>query len=245
MLDHVLPVKNALTKKTKSDTTTSTGRSSSSSQFGDFMTHELRLKREAIERAFEVAKEKDRIVMRLEEMKFLAISTKDFLKDDGMVTSMGIRHVKPYTLRGGPSTKLEQRLFKAWQLNNHPKNSSISSKPGRAHILPITTTMFAATTPENTSMAYRASTSANPNLVINSAFVEVNYRALKSVLRDRRRQMRNNDRQTKLEYFSKDYDEEREMEPRLEPTKATTPPLRVASPRILRREERTVGFEGA
>ncbi|GKE06567.1 hypothetical protein Tco_1398585 [Tanacetum coccineum] len=26
-----------------------------------------------------------------------------------MVTSMGIRHAKPYTLRGGPSTKLEQR----------------------------------------------------------------------------------------------------------------------------------------
>ncbi|GJS00909.1 hypothetical protein Tco_0317417 [Tanacetum coccineum] len=26
-----------------------------------------------------------------------------------MVTSMGIRHAKPYTLRGGPSTKLERR----------------------------------------------------------------------------------------------------------------------------------------
>ncbi|GKE05139.1 hypothetical protein Tco_1397157, partial [Tanacetum coccineum] len=34
--------------------------SSSSSQFGEFMTHELRLKREAAENAFEVAKEKDR-----------------------------------------------------------------------------------------------------------------------------------------------------------------------------------------
>ncbi|GJW08165.1 hypothetical protein Tco_1570588 [Tanacetum coccineum] len=54
-----------------------------------------------------------------------------------MVTSMGIRHAKPYTLRGGPSTKLEQRLFKAWQLNNHSKNSSISSKPDRAHICTI------------------------------------------------------------------------------------------------------------
>ncbi|GJV84798.1 retrotransposon protein, putative, ty3-gypsy subclass [Tanacetum coccineum] len=54
-----------------------------------------------------------------------------------MVTSMGIRDVMPYTLRGGPSTKLEQRLFKAWQLNNHSKNSSISSKPDRAHICTI------------------------------------------------------------------------------------------------------------
>ncbi|GJS26397.1 hypothetical protein Tco_0487017 [Tanacetum coccineum] len=72
-----------------------------------------------------------------------------------MVTSMGICHAKPYTLRGGPSTKLEQmsdsqthvlhlhqdgkgsRLFKAWQPNNHSKNSSISSKPDRARICTI------------------------------------------------------------------------------------------------------------
>ncbi|GJZ65987.1 importin-5-like protein [Tanacetum coccineum] len=56
--------------------------SSSSSQFGDIMTNELRLKREAAEAALEVAKEKDRTVMRLEEMKFLAISTKDLSDDD-------------------------------------------------------------------------------------------------------------------------------------------------------------------
>ncbi|GKF28827.1 hypothetical protein Tco_0095169, partial [Tanacetum coccineum] len=96
-----------------------------------------------------------------------------------MVTSMEIRYAKPYTLRGGPSMKLEQRLFKAWQLNSHSKNSSISSKPDRAHIytisgaiLSITTTMFAATTPENKPMDYRASTSANPNLVISLNFAE-------------------------------------------------------------------------
>ncbi|GJV95220.1 reverse transcriptase domain-containing protein [Tanacetum coccineum] len=105
--------------------------------------------------------------------------------------------------------------------------------------------MFAATTPENTPMAYHASTSANPNLVINVAFIEANYEALESLLRDRCRQMRNNDLQIELEYFSKDYDEEQEMEPRLEPTRAATPPLRVASPRICRRGERTVGFERA
>ncbi|GJV71971.1 hypothetical protein Tco_1491966 [Tanacetum coccineum] len=101
--------------------------------------------------------------------------------------------------------------------------------------------MFTATTPENTSMAYRASTSANPNPVISPAFVEANYEALESLLRDWRRQMRNNDLRTELEYFSKDYDEEREMEPRPEPTRAATPPLRVASPRIHRRVEEQWG----
>ncbi|GJV58945.1 hypothetical protein Tco_1465045 [Tanacetum coccineum] len=46
------------------------------------MSTEFRLKRKAAESAYEVAKEKDRTVMRLEEMKFLAISTKDLLEDD-------------------------------------------------------------------------------------------------------------------------------------------------------------------
>ncbi|GKF41442.1 hypothetical protein Tco_0124784 [Tanacetum coccineum] len=84
-------------------------------------------------------------------------------------------------------------------------------------------------------MAYRASTSANPNPVISLDFVKANYEALDSLLRDRRRQMRNNDLRTELEYFSEDYNEEREMEPRPEPTRAATPPLRVASPKIHRR----------
>ncbi|GJT36281.1 reverse transcriptase domain-containing protein [Tanacetum coccineum] len=43
----------------------------------------------------------------------------------------------------------------------------------------------------------------------------------------------------------KDYNEEREMEPRPKPTRAATPPLRIASPRIRKHGERTVGFEGA
>nr|GEU59868.1 hypothetical protein [Tanacetum cinerariifolium] len=193
-----------------------------------------------------------------------------------MVTSMGIHHAKPYTLRGGPSTKLEQRsasqthvlhlhqggegsrLFKAWQLNNHFKNSSITSKPDRANIciisdairgtatiIPITTTMFAATTLENMPMAYHASTLANPNPVISSAFIEANYDPLESLLWDRRRQMRNNDLRIELEYFNKDYDEKREMEPRPEPTKAATPLLRIASPRIHRQGEITIGFKEA
>nr|GEW30369.1 hypothetical protein [Tanacetum cinerariifolium] len=90
-------------------------------------------------------------------------------------------------------------------------------------------------------MAYRASTLANLNPVISPAFVKANYEALESLLRDRRRQMRNDDPRTQLEYFSEDYDEERDMKPRPEPTRAATPPLRVASPRILRRRERTMG----
>ncbi|GJX19324.1 reverse transcriptase domain-containing protein [Tanacetum coccineum] len=74
--------------------------------------------------------------------------------------------------------------------------------------------MFVATTPENTPLAYCASTSTNRNPMISPAFVEANYETLESLLRDRRRQMGNNDLRTELEYFSEDYDEEREMEPK-------------------------------
>nr|GEY89375.1 hypothetical protein [Tanacetum cinerariifolium] len=64
-------------KKTKSDATASTGRSNASTQFGEVMEQELRMKREAAERAFEAQAENDRILMRLEELRFLATSTKD------------------------------------------------------------------------------------------------------------------------------------------------------------------------
>ncbi|GJY89728.1 hypothetical protein Tco_0504924 [Tanacetum coccineum] len=46
-------------KKSKSDATASTGGSSASTQFGELMEQELRLKREAAERAFEAQAEKD------------------------------------------------------------------------------------------------------------------------------------------------------------------------------------------
>ncbi|GJS37206.1 hypothetical protein Tco_0535588 [Tanacetum coccineum] len=68
-------------KKSKSDATASTGESSASTQFGELMKHELRLKREASERAFETQAEKDRTLMRL-ELRFLANSTKDLDDDD-------------------------------------------------------------------------------------------------------------------------------------------------------------------
>nr|GEZ36783.1 hypothetical protein [Tanacetum cinerariifolium] len=68
-------------KKTKSDATASTSESSTSTQFGELMKQEIRLKREAAERAFEAQAEKDRTLMRLEELRFLATSTK-YLDDD-------------------------------------------------------------------------------------------------------------------------------------------------------------------
>nr|GEX04535.1 glutathione S-transferase T3-like [Tanacetum cinerariifolium] len=64
-------------KKTKSDATASTGGSNASTQFGEVMDYELRMKREAAERAFEAQAEKDRTLTRLEELRFLATSTKD------------------------------------------------------------------------------------------------------------------------------------------------------------------------
>nr|GFA81948.1 hypothetical protein [Tanacetum cinerariifolium] len=69
-------------KKTKSDATASIGGSSASTQFGELMEQELRLKRKAAERAFEAQAEKDRTLMRLEELRFLATSTKDLDDDD-------------------------------------------------------------------------------------------------------------------------------------------------------------------
>nr|GEY60739.1 hypothetical protein [Tanacetum cinerariifolium] len=55
---------------------TSTG-GSQSSQFGEFVSHELRLKREAAEKAFQASKDKDETIKSLEELRFLALSTKD------------------------------------------------------------------------------------------------------------------------------------------------------------------------
>ncbi|GJV29964.1 hypothetical protein Tco_1386412 [Tanacetum coccineum] len=81
--------------------------------------------------------------------------------------------------------------------------------------------------------------------MISPAFVEANYEILESLLRDWRRQIRNEDLRMELEYFSEDYDEEREIEPRPERTRKVTPPLRTRSPRVRRQRERVVGFEEA
>ncbi|GJT78806.1 hypothetical protein Tco_1045531 [Tanacetum coccineum] len=74
--DYVCTANNGA-KKSKSDATASTGESSASAQFGELMEQELRLKREAAERAFEAQAKKDRTLMRLEELRFLATSTKN------------------------------------------------------------------------------------------------------------------------------------------------------------------------
>ncbi|GJS70479.1 hypothetical protein Tco_0703320 [Tanacetum coccineum] len=81
--------------------------------------------------------------------------------------------------------------------------------------------------------------------MISPAFVEANYEILESLLRERRRQIRNEDLRTELKYFSEDYDEEREMEPRPEPCREATPTLRLRSPVVRRQRERVVGFEDA
>ncbi|GKA82958.1 hypothetical protein Tco_0789706 [Tanacetum coccineum] len=79
--------------------------------------------------------------------------------------------------------------------------------------------------------------------MISPAFIEANYEILESILRERRRQIRNEGLCTKLGYFSEEYDEEREMEPRPEQNRETTPPLRMRSPRVRRQRERVVGLE--
>nr|GEY15027.1 hypothetical protein [Tanacetum cinerariifolium] len=67
----------------------------------------------------------------------------------------------------------------------------------------------------------------NPNTTISSAFVEATYKILESLLKERRSQIRNKDLRTQLEYFNEDYDDEREMEQRLEPRREATPTLRL------------------
>ncbi|GJW06734.1 reverse transcriptase domain-containing protein [Tanacetum coccineum] len=122
-----------------------------------------------------------------------------------MITSIEIRHAKTLTLRGEAFDETRENV--------------------RLVQTPVTTTVFAATTHENTPFAYRASNSANPNPMISPDFAEANYEVLESLLREQRRQIRNEDLRTELEYFSEDCDEEREMGPRPGPTRETTPPF--------------------
>ncbi|GJV02678.1 hypothetical protein Tco_1336247 [Tanacetum coccineum] len=58
-------------------------------------------------------------------------------------------------------------------------------------------------------------------------------------------QIRNEDLRTELEYFSKDYNEEKEMEPRPEPRREAPPTIWLRSLRVRRQRERVVGFEDA
>ncbi|GKB58835.1 hypothetical protein Tco_0915021 [Tanacetum coccineum] len=117
--------------------------------------------------------------------------------------------------------------------------------PNTNKLPPITTSVFTSNTPENTPLTHHASTSANPNPMISPAFVEANYEVLESLLRERRKQIPNEGIRTELEYFSKEYDEEREIESRPERERETTLVLRMRSLRARRQRERVVEFEEA
>ncbi|GKG25974.1 hypothetical protein Tco_0399120 [Tanacetum coccineum] len=67
-------------------------------------------------------------------------------------------------------------------------------------------------TPEKTPLTHHASTSANPNPMISPTFIKANYEILESLVKERQKQIRNEDLRTELKYFSKEYDEEMEME---------------------------------
>ncbi|GJW16580.1 hypothetical protein Tco_0024016 [Tanacetum coccineum] len=117
--------------------------------------------------------------------------------------------------------------------------------PNVNELPPITASTFTAKTPKNTSLTNRASTSANPDPMISSVFVEANYEVLKSLLRERRRQIHNEDLCTQLEYFTEEYEGETEMEPRPAHVRETTLILLTRSPHAQRHKERVVEFEDA
>ncbi|GKA39148.1 hypothetical protein Tco_0731699 [Tanacetum coccineum] len=103
---------------------------------------------------------------------------------------------------------------------------SVASSVGPATISP-----FKTKTLKNTPLTNQASTLANPAII--PTFVEVNYEVLKSLLTERRKKMSNEDLCTKLDYYSEEYDEEREMEPRPTPKESGSygvnlPPLLAA-----------------
>lgn len=91
---------------------------------------------------------------------------------------------------------------------------------------------------------HHASTSANPELIISPAFVDANYEELESLLRARRRQIRNTEMRRELEYSSDEYDEENKMEPRPSAPRAYHPILCIGSPVSRRAARKNVGFEG-
>lgn len=92
-------------KKAKSKSTTSTGGAStggtsSSSQFGEAMTYEYRMKWETAQEVYRAAKEKDETIQTLEEMKILMIDTSD--KNPNIVfciNSENDRIIKKYNLQ--------------------------------------------------------------------------------------------------------------------------------------------------
>nr|GEV43614.1 hypothetical protein [Tanacetum cinerariifolium] len=92
----------------------------------------------------------------------------------------------------------------------HISNINTNERP------PVNTTVFVATTPGNKPFAYRASSLTIPTPMISPAFIEANYKILKSILRDRQRQICNKGKEAEPEGISRVTDlqklEERKME---------------------------------
>nr|GEX78651.1 alpha/beta hydrolases superfamily protein [Tanacetum cinerariifolium] len=89
----------------------------------------------------------------------------------------------------------------AWQFKRHPHTLRSPSKPSRVKLH----NQWRHPSPDNTPLANHASTSANPDLVISPTFIEANYEVLESLLRDRRRQVRNEDLCAELDYYSEEF----------------------------------------
>ncbi|GJX12075.1 hypothetical protein Tco_0201934 [Tanacetum coccineum] len=113
------------------------------------------------------------------------------------------------------------------EMTPQPGFSTLTSIPGpnTNELQPIIAFAFTPTSPKNMSLTHRASTSTNPNPMTSPAFVEANHEILESLLRERQKQIRNADLRTELEYFSEEYDKEREKEPRPIRVRETTPVL--------------------
>ncbi|GKD54539.1 hypothetical protein Tco_1287926 [Tanacetum coccineum] len=65
-----------------------------SGETSEFMTNELRLKREAAEQAFAASKDKDRTITCSEELRFLALTTKDLSPDDAYWINLQTKQIK-------------------------------------------------------------------------------------------------------------------------------------------------------
>ncbi|GJY04733.1 hypothetical protein Tco_0370673 [Tanacetum coccineum] len=71
------------------------------------------------------------------------------------------------------------------------------------------------------------------------------YEVLEYLLRGRKRHARNKDVRTELDYYSDEYDEESEMEPRTVRVREATHVLQTRSPRARRHRGRVIEFEEA
>lgn len=96
------PGKARIGKKQKSDTSTSTGGCASSNL--DSMTHELRLRREAAQMAYDAARMKDETTTRLEEFRFFSMKMSDVDPDEAYFIKMKKQRIKQkYNLQHPPT----------------------------------------------------------------------------------------------------------------------------------------------